>query len=68
MEISKEEYDRLKKIEELAEKAHRFVAHFWDLADGSGCHVSAESMDKFDAIFNELGVALGIIVDWEDVD
>lgn len=61
------ELDRLRRIEAAAKGVHWFPGHFWDLADGSGCHISTESMQKFDAAFNELGIALGLLVPDDDL-
>lgn len=63
-----DEIERLRTIAGLARKARWIGAACWDLADGSGCFISAESMKRFDEVFNELGVALGDTVPLDEED
>ncbi len=58
----------LSRLEELARKAQWLHAACWDLADGSGCFISAESMRRFDEVFDDLGICLGSIIPLDDED
>lgn len=54
-----EECARLREIEALAKRAQWLHAACWDMADGSGVFISAESLRRFDEVFGELSIATG---------
>lgn len=56
------ELARLRQAAELARKAQLLYTACWDLADGSGCFISIDSMKRFDEVFEGLGFALGDLV------
>lgn len=63
-----DDIDRLRQIAELARKARWLHGACFDLANGSGCFITTESMRRFDEVFDALAVALGDLVDIDEDD
>lgn len=59
---------QLRQVAELARKAKLIYTACWDLADGSGCFISIDSMKRFDEVFEGLGFALGDLVHVDEED
>lgn len=56
-----DELRKLRQVAILAKQASWIHGACWDLADASGCFISADSMRRFDEVFTSLGQHLGDI-------